>query len=227
MKYDYFEHILSPSRMQRYLLACGNDKRKAMDLYRFNMRLAHEMFSVISMFELSLRNAIDAELRNRYGNQWLIDAMSPISGRLSKNSTRNTYGIIMNALIKMPDVRRTQDCLIAELEFGVWRYFFAQPQYAAMGHCLMNIFPQLSSYRAGYTYSQVYNDLDGINRVRNRIAHHEPICFDQGTVVINTTFIRDQYRLIKEIFSWMNIDATQLLYGLDHVEQICDKIDKI
>jgi len=73
----------------------------------------------------------------------------------------------------------------------------------------------------------VYNDLDGINRVRNRIAHHEPICFDQGTVVINTTFIRDQYRLIKEIFSWMNIDATQLLYGLDHVEQICDKIDKI
>lgn len=59
MKYTDFEYVLSPERMGRYLQACGDDSQKAMTLYRYNLQLSQEMFTVISCFEVALRNAID------------------------------------------------------------------------------------------------------------------------------------------------------------------------
>ena len=34
MKYSEFEDIISQQRMRKYLLACNNDSKKAMTLYR-------------------------------------------------------------------------------------------------------------------------------------------------------------------------------------------------
>lgn len=59
MKYLDFENILSAKRMGRYLSAVGGDTRKAMTLYRENLRLSQELFTIVSCFEVALRNAID------------------------------------------------------------------------------------------------------------------------------------------------------------------------
>ncbi|UYQ95784.1 hypothetical protein MKQ68_11790 [Chitinophaga horti] len=59
MNYADFEAVISPSRMNRYLAAAGNNTRKAMTLYRLNLKASQEMFTVISVFEVALRNAID------------------------------------------------------------------------------------------------------------------------------------------------------------------------
>ena len=75
MKYKNFEQIISPARMARYLNACGGDTRKAMRLYRENLRLSQQMFTIISCFEISLRNAIDKEITGRLGNDWLRDSV--------------------------------------------------------------------------------------------------------------------------------------------------------
>ena len=61
----------------------------------------------------------------------------------------------------------------------------------------------------------------------NRIAHHEPLCFPTGQNVINTGYIRGEYQKIQTLFSWMGIDSGYMLYGLDHVIKVCDKIDKL
>ena len=50
MKYSEFEDIISQQRMSKYLLACNNDSKKAMTLYRYNLKLSQEMFSLISCF---------------------------------------------------------------------------------------------------------------------------------------------------------------------------------
>lgn len=62
MKFTNFERILSPERLNRYVAACGNDTRKAMSLYRMNLYLSQEVFTLLSCFEVALRNAIDREL---------------------------------------------------------------------------------------------------------------------------------------------------------------------
>ncbi len=58
MKFIEFESIMSSKRMRRYVNACGGDTRKAMALYRYNLRLSQEMFTIISCYEVALRNAI-------------------------------------------------------------------------------------------------------------------------------------------------------------------------
>ena len=37
--------------MMRYVNACGGDTRKAMTLYRYNLRLSQEVFTVICCYE--------------------------------------------------------------------------------------------------------------------------------------------------------------------------------
>lgn len=40
MQYNDFELIMSEPRMSRYKQACGGDTRKAMTLYRLNLKLS-------------------------------------------------------------------------------------------------------------------------------------------------------------------------------------------
>ena len=71
MEYLEFERILSAKRMQRYKDAADGDTRKAMALYRYNLRLSQEMFTIVSCFEVALRNAIDSLLVPSLGGNWL------------------------------------------------------------------------------------------------------------------------------------------------------------
>jgi len=75
-------------------------------------------------------------------------------------------------------------------------------------------------------YNNVYlfNELDGINTIRNRIAHHEPICFAMGADVISTSYVLQQYTRLQTLFSWMGVDSHSMLYGLDHIQSVCNKI---
>ena len=50
MKYSVFEKIMSQPRMSRYLTACSNDTRKAMTLYRLNLKLSQELFTMNKLF---------------------------------------------------------------------------------------------------------------------------------------------------------------------------------
>ena len=77
MNYIDFEDIISQERMRKYLLACNNESRRAMTLYRYNLKLSQEMFALISCFEVTLRNRIDKEMKAHYGNDWLRDFILP------------------------------------------------------------------------------------------------------------------------------------------------------
>ena len=79
MEYLEFERILSAKRMQRYKDAANGDTRKAMALYRYNLRLSQEMFTIVSCFEVALRNAIDGLLVATFS--WMgIDSRSMLYG---------------------------------------------------------------------------------------------------------------------------------------------------
>jgi len=93
----------------------------------------------------------------------------------------------------------------------------------------MAIFPlrPKSTTQIKYNHTFIFNELNKVNDIRNRIAHHEAVCFRRSTTLIDTTYIRLHYALLINFFKWMNIDEKSLLYGLDHVTILCDKIDNI
>ena len=204
MKYSDFEKIISPGRMLRYVNACRGNTKKAMTLYRYNLRLSQEVFTVISCYEVALRNAIDSNLSHINGPDWLRDAILP-GGMFDAPKFSRTAGIIR------------------------WKYMFSNTQFRVTGRTLLGIFPNKpkSSRNRQYNNLFVFNELDAVNRLRNRIAHHEPICFLQNAEKISTEYLRSCYSRIITLFAWMGIQSDKLLFGIDHVLPLCETIEAL
>lgn len=229
MKYNTFERLFSQERMDRYLQACGGDSRKAMTLYRYNLLLSQQMFTIISCFEVILRNAINAKLISTLGNEWLKNSIMP-GGRFCIPATQKDYNSISRAYNNLvADGQYSHSKLLASMDFGFWKYLFSPIQFRLTGSVLLGIFPnkERSTPERQYNHSYIFNELDKINTMRNRIAHHEPICFYLQDPVINTTHVLNEYQKILKLFLWMNVDSHALLYGLDHVQQICKKTNEL
>lgn len=229
MEYLEFERILSAKRMQIYKDAANGDTRKAMALYRYNLRLSQEMFTIVSCFEVALRNAIDSLLVPTLGENWLKDSVQA-NGIFSNGRMNETRKIIEKACNRLDRQGiYSHSKLIAEMEFGVWKYMYSSLQYRATGQCLLRAFPNKprSSAAVQYNNAYIFNELDKVNSLRNRIAHHEPICFRLHASEIDTSYIVNEYLKIQTLFSWMGIDSRAMLYGLDHVQSVCAKINSL
>lgn len=227
MRYQAFEQVMSQARMSRYLTSTGGNSRKAMTLYRYNLRLSQELFTVVSCFEIALRNAIDAHYVPILGNDWLRDAATT-NGIFDNRGCIETREVI-RVSIRSLNHRYTHAKLVASLGFGFWRFMFARHQYRSAGQTLIEILPQIPSSTPQQQHNNifVFNELKKINDLRNRLAHHEPVCFRSGHSVIDTTYAQNRYQLIKTIFNWMNIDEQALMYGLDKVNFVISRINNI
>lgn len=229
MKYNTFERLFSHERMDRYLQACSGDTRKAMTLYRYNLQLSQQMFTIICCFEVILRNAINDKLVCTLGGEWLKDSIMP-GGRFCIPATQKDFSNISRAFNNLKEARQyTHSKLLASMDFGFWKYMFSPTQFRLTGSVLLGIFPkkERSTPQRQYNHSYIFNELDKINTMRNRIAHHEPICFYLQDATICTTHVLNEYQKIQKLFMWMNVDSQALLYGLDHVQQICNKINEL
>ncbi|MFM7850402.1 MAG: CAAX protease, partial [Flammeovirgaceae bacterium] len=100
MKYSEFENIMSTTRMRRYLAACNNNSKRAMTLYRKNLQLSQELFTIISCFEIALRNSIDQHYLTIHGNNWLRQAASN-GGMFDNQRCRLTADNINEAIQKL------------------------------------------------------------------------------------------------------------------------------
>lgn len=227
MKYTKFEEILSPARINRYLTATNGNTRKAMTLYRLNLKLSQEFFTVISCFEIALRNKIDNICTKTIGTDWLINGASKNGMFDNKNCYQTKQNI--NVAGRKLGNSYTHNKLVAELGFGFWRYLFAQKQFSATGKILLQIFPSkpISTPTTQYNQNYIFNQLAKINKFRNRIAHHEPICFMYSQSVKDSTFARQHYGVILQLFQWMNINEAELLYGIDHIDKVCNELDNL
>lgn len=226
MKYSDFERIISPERMRRYLIACHYDTKKAMTLYRYNLKLSQEMFTVISCFEVVLRNKIDQEMKAHFGSDWLRDSILENGIFYSDKNVSKTKDIIAKAYDEMSENGKyTHSKLITEMGFGVWKFMYNNVQYAKTKKCLLKIFPNKpkSTPEIHYNNLYVFNELDRINYIRNRIAHHEPICFGKP-LHIDIQYVKNCYHIIIQLFDWMDIDYKKLLYGIDHLNNAFGKI---
>lgn len=179
MNYSAFENVMSSKRMRRYLNACDGDKRKAQTLYRLNLRLSQEMFTVISCYEVALRNAIDRIMTSSLGKDWLREAILP-GGIFDNPLLSSTVRIMYRAYNELiTNGKYSSPKMLSAMEFGIWKYMFSAPQYRATGRRLLQIFPNKpkSSAKNQLNNQYIYNELDAINRVRNRIAITNPFVF--------------------------------------------------
>jgi hypothetical protein len=221
MTFLEFEKLLSPHRIAKYLNACNGDTDKTLVLYRANLRLSYELFSVASLFEVVLRNKIDEHYKAKFfsrlgSDQWLDTQTEPGGCFYGNQQVEKTFKSIFEAKIKLKSRGKyTHDKLVAELTFGFWRYLFASKEFMVAGSTLHQIFvnrPRNTNHTA------IFNKLASINNIRNRIAHHEPICFN-SVGRICTIYALDHYNIIIELLGWLDVNSAELLHGIDKVQQ--------
>lgn len=142
MNFNNFSNIFSIPRIQRYHQATNKNEKKTIKLYQYNLRLSQEMFSIISCFEVILRNAINIHFTEVFSEQWLnefvknggvFDEKIPHNEKETnkeRNSIKYTRDRIINAKNKLDNKESyTYFKHIAELELGVWCNFFNTGQY--------------------------------------------------------------------------------------------------
>ena len=228
MTYKQFENIVSARRMERYLIACYGDTQKARRLYKMNMRLACEMFIIVSGFEIALRNAIHTKVSARLGEDWLERSVKKggVFYSLPSKAKRN---IVSTAKKLKANNKYDSDQMVASMEFGTWKYMFSKIQYEATGQCLLKIFPSKpkSSKEAQYDRRYFFNELDHVNSLRNRLAHHEPICFTHDNDEVDLSYAKAEYNRIIKLFAWMQIDSKSLFGNLDKVQTTFSQIEKL
>lgn len=229
MKFCEFEKVMSAKRMTRYVNACGGNTRKAMTLYRLNLRLAEEMFTIVSCYEVALRNSIDGIMSASMGENWLRDSIEA-GGIFDDPKFHSTTRMMKKAYGELvANGKYSGSKMLSAMEFGVWKYMYSNPQYKATGRQLLKVFPNKpkSTPTLQYNNQFIFNELDAVNRMRNRIAHHEPVCFLHDVDEISTRHLMGVYDKVMTLFDWMGIDSRSLLFGMDHVKSVCKEIEAI
>lgn len=219
MDFKTSQKLYSVPRMRKYLNACAGDKRKTMQLYRYNLRLCQRFYGALNLFEVMLRNAINEHYAAYYSDpDWIVNQAD--SGKLleyNKDEIRQTEAGYRRRGIY------NNDKMVASLTMGFWTKLFSKKRYKRGGKTLLQIFP---NKRKGKNQADVYKDLTHIREFRNRIAHHEPISFD-GAGSISTLFARRHYMLICEYINYMGQQPNNVIQWAEKPDEILDKIDKL
>jgi hypothetical protein len=164
--------LITRQRLWSYLSATGDDPRRALELYEWNLAASGSVLALVAMVEVMVRNVIDESLRewsiSRYSTpSWFTRIPLDDRGRLTLNDARR------RAATAHPS--RLHGQTVAELSFGFWRYLVASKYHTKLWiPAIASAFPcgpqDLRTRR-----SMVEDCLQRLLFVRNRAAHHEPI----------------------------------------------------
>jgi len=209
MKYREYEVAFSPARLNRYKIACGGDTRKAMSLYRHNVKLCQKYYGVLNIFEIILRNAIDRHYCAHFKDaDWIIHQLQ--QGGMLAQYPRKAEALKQYRQLKSKN-KYTSDKILSAQSFGFWTYMFNKIPFNAGGQNLLDIFPYK---QIGLGQRAVYNELKDIKMFRNRIAHHEPICFDPlGNKSL--AYAQANYKQILKYLAFLGYSEDKILYGYD------------
>jgi hypothetical protein len=176
---------LTPDRLTAYMAATKGDVHQALHLYEYNTRISEALFGVIQGLEIAFRNGCHGRISaNLKCATWYERA-----GVLDEKEL-GSVGEAKRNLIRWRK-RITPGRVISELTFGFWIRLIA-PSYEKRLwvphlHKAMPLMP-------GPDRATAFDRMEYIRKLRNRIAHHEPI------------FQRDitaDYEILIETLSWI------------------------
>ena len=168
---------LTAGRLRSYLRATDSDLEAGIRLYDWNIRAAGSLHEDLGRFEVVFRNAIDSVLVS-YGSSQDWPTVWYRRSHLFAHSVQARKGIeAARHRAAARGHRETHSRVVAELNFGFWRYLCAASYLTSLWvPALVRAFPRHPL--AGDPREVRANVEDRIQRLhflRNRIAHHEPI----------------------------------------------------
>lgn len=166
-----FIATVSQDRFGRYLNWADGDHEWAAIIYTLNTQLSEALYLPLQMLEIALRNRIHTVASSLLvGDPKLIWFDRPEFHRGSRQSeqiVRARHDVIKAGKIASPSQ------IIAATTFGYWTTFFG-PEYEDLWQIGLHRVARTISGR-GLKRKELSRPLFLLRKLRNRIAHHEPI----------------------------------------------------
>ena len=190
---DAVKAALSPARMGTYEVAAGvqgDDDLSALILYAWNAQVSGALLSPLHICEVVVRNAVADALEAVYGARW---PWSPTFERSLPDPQRG-----YSPRKDLQNARRsahTTGTVIPELKFVFWQKMFtSRYDTRVWDHHLRRVMPGLDLAKAIPDLRKtIYDDLEKVRLLRNRVAHHEPIF---------TRALSDDYQTIRTLVEY-------------------------
>lgn len=204
------EPFLTTRRLAPYLAAENGKEKLALQLYQWNIEISGAAQKALHVFEVVLRNAIEVQLSiwnaqqidrqsgTRFGRDWLLDP-APLLRRLIRQSELDNARARADSALRTHARAATHGDLLAQLSLGTWRFLLPDrdPRRKYLWeHAISYAFPNLNR-----PVRQLVTSVDGIYRLRNRVAHLEPL-LRSGT-------IRDQFTNMRTVIGEIDTTAEQ------------------
>lgn len=185
------ENAISPDRLTAYLAQTLGDKEKAFELYAWNTEISAELYAPLQGLEITLRNAVHRELSNVYGDTWYDNSQIPFNYVTLQKISHAKNLLNRKNVLDPPH-------MVAELSFGFWVTLLSHGGQGAYHDklwipALHKSFPNIKKKR-----KEVHKELGYLRKLRNRIAHHEPIF---------ARHLSADYDTIIKIVGWMCADT--------------------
>lgn len=178
--------------MGRYLDWSSGDPTAALHLYTLNAQLSEALYIPLQVLELSLRNRIHDAMRHLLGDEWLLEA----SGCLGEKQKQK----VRRALVELTLNRKTHtsEQILSSLSFGFWTALLGT-EYEELWRKALH---QIARKPGGKHVSRksLSGPLTAIRKLRNRVAHHEPILHYN---------LPKHHADMRQIIGWLSPEAEQ------------------
>lgn len=210
MTEQHLKYYLSNPRFNIYLAKTNNDFDKAYQLYKLNIELSGAFYPILSVLEISLKNAVNETLKDHFQDEYWFKNNLPIE----------FSPFVSEATKKLTAQRKTitADKIIAKLSFGFWNRLFNRHYTSLLWKPLRLIFKNTPKHLR--KRDTIADALYRIRILRNRIYHYEPIFG-------NLQDIEKQYEEMLTFLIWFDSDLPKLLSGIDHFYDILKKEKKL
>lgn len=216
--YEELEEFLSRERLQAYLETYGS-KENALLFYKKNIIISHSFYVFLQFIEIGLRNKINKALVKDYGENWFLNNTLLLGE--NKEKGLSTIAKIQNTIKKIEERKREKNkevivnnCdIVSSLDFGFWTNVFCG-NYAntLWSQCLKHEFKE-------FKRKDLYNKLNRIRNIRNRIFHYEPIIKDRNEIK-NLLLIQD---ILEYLFKKNIVD---FIYEISDLERFFERYKK-
>ncbi len=195
-KFSYQKHP-SEDRLRFYLQYCDNDRGLAIRLYGWNIAISAALYPLLQIFEVTLRESLIYALENRFGLDWYNDIEDLLDPWTIKKIDECRAGLHQGS-------RKSSMLSIAnKFSLGFWVSLVAPKREQFYTGKVSNLDLNLWSpaIRGAFPYGEnlnqklVKSNLLRIKRLRNLIAHYEPIYLRELEV---------EYQIILDTLSWMS-----------------------
>lgn len=169
----HLPNVLSAPRFATYLKARDNDRTKALDLYHWNLQISAAFYIPLHVLEVATRNAIVEAIELVHGGAWpwthgFIRSL-PAPQRPAYNPQRD--------LLHCAAELQTAGKVVAELKFAFWESMLTKRHQGRLwDRNFFTVFPDApQGTSSDQCRSELRSDIEKIRKLRNRIAHYEPV----------------------------------------------------